>query len=52
MCVCVETKGRSLEEMDDIFGGHAAIHDAAIMSEVQNRINQNENTTAGDKTFA
>ncbi|GAA5814340.1 hypothetical protein MFLAVUS_007834 [Mucor flavus] len=43
-----ETKGRTLEEMDDIFGGQAAIHDAAIMSQVQNRINQNEKTT-GDK---
>ncbi|KAG2229946.1 general substrate transporter [Thamnidium elegans] len=44
-----ETKGRSLEEMDEIFGGHAAIHDAAIMNQVQNRINQNE---TGDKTSA
>ena len=40
----VETKGRTLEEMDEIFGGQAAVHDAQIMNEVQNRINQNHPT--------
>ncbi|KAI9487854.1 MAG: general substrate transporter [Benjaminiella poitrasii] len=35
-----ETKGRSLEDMDEIFGGQSAVHDAQIMNEVQNRINQ------------
>lgn len=50
--VVVETKGRSLEEMDEIFGGQSAIHDAQIMNEVQNRINQNPVAVAtnGDKT--
>ncbi|KAG2203486.1 hypothetical protein INT47_008213 [Mucor saturninus] len=37
-----ETKGRSLEEMDEIFGGQSAVHDAQIMNEVQNRINAND----------
>jgi hypothetical protein len=38
----IETKGRSLEEMDEIFGGHSAIHDAQIMKEVQSKINQKQ----------
>lgn len=36
----IETKGRTLEEMDEIFGGHSAVHDAQIMDEVQNKLNQ------------
>ncbi|KAI8639015.1 general substrate transporter [Parasitella parasitica] len=35
-----ETKGRSLEDMDQVFGGQSAIRDAQIMNEVQNKINQ------------
>ncbi|CAO3615047.1 unnamed protein product [Mucor fragilis] len=35
-----ETKGRSLEEMDEVFGGKSAVHDAQIMNEVENKINQ------------
>jgi hypothetical protein len=35
-----ETKGKTLEEMDEIFGGQSAVHDAQIMLEVQNKINQ------------
>ncbi|KAI8371962.1 general substrate transporter [Choanephora cucurbitarum] len=35
-----ETKGRTLEEMDEIFGGQSAVHDADIMNQVQNNINQ------------
>ncbi|CEP07802.1 hypothetical protein [Parasitella parasitica] len=35
-----ETKGRSLEEMDQVFGGQSAVRDAQIMNEVQNKINQ------------
>ncbi|CEI93030.1 hypothetical protein RMCBS344292_07275 [Rhizopus microsporus] len=35
-----ETKGRSLEEMDEIFGGQSAVRDAEIMNQVQNRVNQ------------
>lgn len=38
----IETKGRTLEEMDEIFGGHSAVHDAQIMSEVQKEINQKQ----------
>lgn len=36
--------------MDEIFGGQSAIHDAQIMNEVQNRINQNPIATNGNKT--
>lgn len=28
--------------MDEIFGGHSAIHDAQIMKEVQSKINQKQ----------
>lgn len=35
----IETKGRSLEEMDEIFGDHSAVHDAQIMDEVQGKVN-------------
>ncbi|CAO3700999.1 hypothetical protein G6F70_007917 [Rhizopus microsporus] len=35
-----ETKGRSLEEMDEIFGGQSAVRDAEIMNQVQNKVNQ------------
>jgi MFS family permease len=45
-----ETKGRTLEEMDEIFGGQAAIHDAQIMNDIQNRINQNPNISSAGKT--
>ncbi|KAI8888190.1 general substrate transporter [Backusella circina FSU 941] len=33
-----ETKGLTLEEMDDIFGGQSAIHDAEIMKQVQMKV--------------
>ncbi|RCI05831.1 hypothetical protein CU098_012600 [Rhizopus stolonifer] len=33
-----ETKGRSLEEMDEIFGGQSGARDAEIMNEVTNRV--------------
>ncbi|KAG1336651.1 hypothetical protein G6F62_006185 [Rhizopus arrhizus] len=35
-----ETKGRSLEEMDEIFGGHSAVRDAQILNQLQNQIHQ------------
>ncbi|CEG84215.1 Putative D-xylose-proton symporter [Rhizopus microsporus] len=35
-----ETKGRSLEEMDEIFGGQSAVRDAEIMNQVQSKVNQ------------
>jgi hypothetical protein len=34
----IETKGLTLEEMDDVFGGQSAIHDAEIMKEVQMKV--------------
>lgn len=36
--------------MDEIFGGQSAIHDAQIMNDIQNRINQNPNISAAGKT--
>lgn len=36
--------------MDEIFGGQSAIHDAQIMNEVQNRINQNPTVADRNKT--
>ncbi|KAL1936245.1 hypothetical protein VTP01DRAFT_379 [Rhizomucor pusillus] len=35
-----ETKGRSLEEMDEIFGGSSALRDAELMNKVQHEISQ------------
>ncbi|KAG1138598.1 hypothetical protein G6F37_010346 [Rhizopus arrhizus] len=35
-----ETKGRSLEEMDEIFGGQTAARDAEIMNELQSKVQQ------------
>ncbi|KAI8137384.1 general substrate transporter [Fennellomyces sp. T-0311] len=35
-----ETKGRTLEEMDEIFGGNSAAHDAELMAHVQREIAQ------------
>ncbi|CDS04048.1 hypothetical protein LRAMOSA07003 [Lichtheimia ramosa] len=37
-----ETKERSLEEMDAIFGGNTAAHDAALMESVQQDVAQQE----------
>ncbi|SAM01745.1 hypothetical protein [Absidia glauca] len=36
--VIPETKGRSLEDMDAVFGGHTASEDAAILEEVREEI--------------
>jgi hypothetical protein len=31
----IETRGYSLEDMDGLFGGHAAVEDAAIMKKIR-----------------
>lgn len=50
MIIQLETKGRSLEEMDEVFGGQSAVHDAQIMNEVENKINQNHSVPGKTQT--
>lgn len=50
MIIQLETKGRSLEEMDEVFGGQSAVHDAQIMNEVENKINQTHSVPGKTQT--
>lgn len=37
-----ETKGRSLEDMDAVFGDKSAVHDAELMQHIQAQVHENE----------
>jgi hypothetical protein len=37
-----ETKGRSLEDMDAVFGDKSAVHDAELMSHIQAQVHEHD----------
>jgi hypothetical protein len=37
-----ETKGRSLEDMDTVFGDKSAVHDAELMKHIQAQVHDND----------